>query len=163
MKVIKATTAHLNAILEIYRAARSYMAASGNPHQWGGAYPPVSLVEDDICRQCLYLCVEGEELLGVFFYSEEEEPTYRVIDGAWLNDRPSGVMHRVAVARHGCGVAGFCFDFCLERCRNLKIDTHRDNLPMQRALEKNGFVRCGKIRLENGEERLAYQKSKDFY
>ena len=29
------------------------------------------------------------------------------------------------------------------------------------VLEKNGFVRCGIIHLENGEARIAYQKEED--
>ncbi|HNZ83431.1 MAG TPA: GNAT family N-acetyltransferase, partial [Sedimentibacter sp.] len=49
--------------------------------------------------------------------------------------------------------------WCFEKCRNLKIDTHRDNIPMQNLLNKNGFIRCGIIYLENGDERIAYQKA----
>ncbi len=77
-----------------------------------------------------------------------------------MNDRPYGVIHRIAVsdAVRGRGVAGFIFDTCFAKCQNLKIDTHRDNLPMQRALEKNGFIRCGIICLANGDERIAYQR-----
>jgi hypothetical protein len=53
----------------------------------------------------------------------------------------------------------FCFDFALSQCKNVKIDTHRDNIPMQRALEKKGFSYCGIIHIANGDERIAYQKS----
>ena len=56
-------------------------------------------------------------------------------------------------------VAGFCLDACFEICKNLKIDTHRDNIPMQRALAKHGFRPCGTVYLENGDARVAYQKS----
>ena len=49
-------------------------------------------------------------------------------------------------------------DWAWEQCRNLRIDTHRDNYVMQRLLEKNGFVRCGLIDLREGGERIAYQK-----
>ena len=42
---------------------------------------------------------------------------------------------------------------------NLKIDTHRDNYPMQKSLKKNGFEYCGIIYLADGNERLAFQKS----
>ena len=43
-------------------------------------------------------------------------------------------------------------------CGNLKIDTHRDNRIMQHLLDKNGFTYCGIIYLDDGTERLAYQK-----
>ena len=105
--------------------------------------------------------MEDGEILGVFYYAEENDPTYDVIyDGAWQNDKPYAVIHRIAVSRdsHGKGVAAFIFDSCFARFPNLKIDTHRDNLPMQRALEKRGFVRCGIIHLANGDERIAFQR-----
>ena len=43
------------------------------------------------------------------------------------------------MSEHGKGVAGAVFDYCYSLCKNIRIDTHRDNLPMQKALEKNGF------------------------
>jgi RimJ/RimL family protein N-acetyltransferase len=42
--------------------------------------------------------------------------------------------------------------------RSLRIDTHRGNVVMRRMLEKNGFRFCGVIYLENGDERVAYEK-----
>ncbi len=161
MEIRRARLEELDVILDIYAHAREYMKETGNPHQWGDrAYPGRELLESDIHASNLYLCTEGAEILGVFCYFYGEDPTYRIItDGAWQNDRPYGVIHRIAVARHNRGVASFCFAHCFALCRNLKIDTHRDNIPMQRSLEKNGFLRCGIIFLENGEERIAYQKS----
>ena len=38
-------------------------------------------------------------------------------------------------------------------------DTHEKNLPMQRVFQKNGFLRCGLIRVEDGTERIAFQKT----
>ncbi len=158
MEILKATDRNFAQIMEIYAAARNYMREQGNPLQWGSTYPPREVVCADIEAKNLYMCVENGEILGVFVYFEGEEPAYRQIVGAWKMDALGGVMHRVAVVRHGCGVARFCFDFCYDRCQNLRIDTHRDNLPMRRALEKNGFEACGVICLEDGSERLAYQK-----
>ncbi len=159
MEIKHATAAELDAIMAIYASARDYMKESGNPCQWAGGYPQREIVEADLAAGNLYLCTEGEVLLGVFCYFVGEEPAYReIFEGAWLRPGTGGVMHRVAVATRGRGVASFCFGEAFARCKNLKIDTHRDNLPMQRSLEKNGFVRCGIIHLENGDERIAYQK-----
>ena len=55
------------------------------------------------------------------------------------------------------GVAATCISWCLEKCGNIRIDTHRDNKVMQNILQKLGFTCCGVIYLENGAERLAYQ------
>ncbi len=139
------------------------MAESGNPNQWAGVYPAESDVLYDISLSRLYVCCEGEHILGVFCYFKGNDPTYDYIeDGEWLNDDSYGVMHRVATSKEarGLGVASLCFGYSFADCGNLKIDTHRDNVPMQRALLKNGFSRCGIIYLANGEERIAFQRAK---
>ncbi|MFR1314947.1 MAG: GNAT family N-acetyltransferase, partial [Clostridium perfringens] len=41
---------------------------------------------------------------------------------------------------------------------SIKIDTHRDNISMQRAVVKNDFQKCGIIYLEDGSERIAFEK-----
>ena len=58
------------------------------------------------------------------------------------------------------GIIDFCFNECFRLQGNLRIDTHRDNIPMQKCLIRNGFEYCGVIYLANGDERLAYQKTK---
>ncbi len=189
MNIRRASFAELPRITEIYAAARAFMRRAGNTQQWGGAYPSEETVREDIEKERLYVCEEDGELLGVFCYFFGEEPTYReIFDGEWLDAselcgaeaaEPSaqqgaadttcspagaehyGVMHRVAVAEHahGRGVAAACFEFCLDRCCDLRIDTHRDNIPMQRALARAGFSRRGIIYLANGDERIAYRKA----
>lgn len=164
MRIRKATESDLSAVMQIYADARAYMRENGNRAQWGGGYPSESLIRADIAGGYLHVCVEGEEILGVFYFREGEDPTYNnIYEGAWRNDAPYAVIHRIAVSKesHGKGVAAFCFAYCYGLCRNLKIDTHRQNLPMQRALEKNGFRLCGIIYLENGDERIAFQKCEE--
>ena len=162
MKIRPAQAHEYETVMQIYADARRYMREHGNPDQWGEDYPPANLIRSDIARGCCHVCEEGGELLGVFYYCMEDDPTYRTIyEGEWLNNRPYGVLHRIAVAKHGRGVAAACFDFCFAQCKNLKIDTHRQNLPMQHVLAKNGFTRCGLICLENGDERIAYQRAGD--
>ena len=160
MEIRKAQLCDLGEIMEIYDGARAYMRANGNAEQWGNGYPSEALIREDIETGRCHLCMDGGEIAGVFCYFEGEDPTYRnIYDGAWLNDKPYGVIHRIAVARHRGGVASFCFAHCFEKCKNLKIDTHRDNIPMQRSLAKNGFTPCGIIHLSNGDPRIAYQKA----
>lgn len=148
-------------ILQIYADARQYMRDQGNPNQWGLTHPAEEILRDDISRQQLYLCTDHTRILAVFAYIPGVDPTYLRIDGGqWLNDAPYGVIHRMAVAVHRQGVASNCFDWALEQCPNLRIDTHADNIPMQAALKKNGFARCGIIYLRNGDPRIAYHKVK---
>ena len=140
------------------------MRSTGNANQWTGGYPSTDVILADIENGNLYICEDDGEWLAVFFYRHGDDPTYRVIyDGEWLNDKSYGVIHRIAVtdAARGRGVASHCYNFALSLSGNVKIDTHRDNLPMQHSLLKNGFSYCGIIHLENGDERLAYQKCKE--
>ena len=154
----KATLAQLPEILKLYEQARSFMAQNGNPDQWGNAYPPQEMIRADIENGKSYVNLENGHIRAVFYFAVEEDPTYRNIKGKWLNDAPYGVIHRNAVGENGKGVAAECFRFAYERCGNLRIDTHEKNIPMQRCLAKNGFIRCGIIYLEDGDPRIAYQK-----
>ena len=156
-----ATLADLSAILEIYRMARTFMAQNGNPNQWGTAYPPEEWIHRDILEGKCYVNCQGQTIRAVFYFAVEQDPTYGYIEGAWLNAEPYGVIHRIAVGENGRGTAAECFAFALTQCANLRIDTHEDNLPMQRCLAKNGFTRCGVIYLEDGDPRIAYQKVKE--
>ncbi len=161
MTIRQATAADLLSVMQIYEEARVFMRQSGNATQWSGGYPSEEIVRRDMEKQSLFVCEEDGELLGVFYFAKENDPTYGVIyEGTWLNELPYAVIHRVAISAksHGKGVGAFIFQTGFEWCSNLKIDTHRDNIPMQRSLEKNGFQRCGIIHLLNGEERIAYQK-----
>ena len=157
----KATLSQFSRILAIYDGAREFMAANGNPNQWGNAYPPEDMIRQDILKGKCYVNLKDDDIRAVFYFNLEQDPTYGYIEGAWLNDDPYGVIHRLAVGDNGRGIAAECFDFALSRCKNLRIDTHEDNLPMQRCLAKNGFVRCGIIYLEDGDPRIAYHKIKE--
>ena len=161
MNIRHATSEDLSAVMRIFDHARAYMRANHNPTQWTGGYPSEAIVREDLEAQRLYVCTDGPAILGTFCYFFGDDPTYRQLrEGSWLNQMPYGVMHRVAVAVHRRGVASFCYAYCFSLCGNLKVDTHRDNLPMQRSLERNGFVRCGVICLPAGEERIAFQKTR---
>ena len=159
MKIRKTTEADLPRIGEIYENAKRFMRESGNPNQWNSGTPNIDTAREDMERGVGYVAEENGEIVAVFMFSLDGEPTYaKIHEGKWLNDAPYGVIHRIAVAEQGRGIIGHCIDECFALCHNLRIDTHRNNLPMQRALQKRGFQYCGIIYLENGDERMAYQK-----
>lgn len=159
MFIRKTELSDLLTVMGIYEEARKFMRESGNPNQWVNNYPDEKLIINDISKGNSYVCVEGEKIVGVFCFSLEPDPTYfNIYEGSWLNDKPYGVIHRIASLSHRNGVASYCLKWCFERCPNIRIDTHRDNKIMQNFLIKHGFTKCGIIYLENGAERLAYQK-----
>ena len=143
-------------ILSIYDRARSYMRESGNPNQWRSTYPGNDVVSNDINSGNLYVIEEKDRLDGVFMLAKGPDPTYLIIDGKWNNDDDYYVIHRVASAGNRKGILFECVNFALERSNNIRIDTHEDNKTMQHQLEKAGFVRCGIIKLANGDSRIAY-------
>jgi GNAT superfamily N-acetyltransferase len=152
------------AIEIIYSDARTFMRASGNHGQWTGGYPSLEVIVEDMSKKRLFVAEDDSGILAVFCYFHGEDPTYLVIDGGeWLDGGEYGVIHRIAVSKnaHGKGVAAECFGYALERSGSVRIDTHRDNIPMQKALAKFGFSYCGIIYLANGDERLAYQICKE--
>ena len=163
MEIRHTRTDDLPVLRTIFDNARRFMVRTGNPNQWEEGFPPQAVLEADIQAECSYVNVEDGRILATFFFSTAGEPTYRVIrEGAWLDAAPYGVVHRIAAAEQGHGAAAYCLDWCLAQCGNIRIDTHRDNKPMQRLLARLGYAYCGLIDLEEGRgERLAFQKRRE--
>jgi len=163
MQIRKTTTADLPTVMQIYADARQMMAESGNQNQWTNGHPAQALIESDIAHGTSYVCTQDatDEILAVFFLDTAPDPTYAKIDGAWKDDDMQyGVVHRIARAREAKGAGAFCLEWCYSQTPNIRIDTHKDNAPMIKLVGKLGYHYCGIIWLENGDERLAFQKVK---
>jgi len=150
-------------IMAVMDAARQIMRQSGNMHQWVAGYPSEAAIRNDMNVQGGFVVEDDGRLVGYFAFLPSPEPTYeKIYGGAWLDDeRPYHVVHRIASYPEVRGVFGSIMDFCFSRDRNLRIDTHRDNLIMQHLMTRHGFAYCGIIYLTNGDERLAYQRVVD--
>ncbi len=161
--VKNASAGELGMIMEIYSAARESMVRTGNPTQWGCFYPSEELVANDIRQGICYVIHDEDQIYGVFALCTGEEPTYREIyDGAWLNDQPYVTIHRIAADGKAHGIFHIAADFAKQQADNIRIDTHENNLIMQRLIKKHGFVRCGTIYVHDGSPRLAYQWTNTF-
>lgn len=147
-------------MMEIFGEAKTIMRADGNLHQWTDNYPDEEVVRRDIALDNSYVVIQDGEIVGTFAFIPGVEKTYlNIYDGEWLEDTlPYATIHRLASTVGSHGVASACFEWAWERVRNLRVDTHRDNRIMQHCISKAGFIYCGIIYLENGDERLAYQK-----
>ena len=165
MRIRHSTDLDLERMMEIYGLARRYMAEHGNPNQWGPTnWPPEALIRSDIRGGNSYVCLnDAGKVIGTFFFihGKDVEPTYREItDGAWIDDSPYGVIHRIAGDGSEKGIGAFCVNWAYEKCGHLRIDTHGDNTVMQNLLKKLGFVRCGTIHVEEDDyPRLAFEKT----
>ena len=147
----------------IYENAKIFMHESGNHTQCINGYPGINEIEKVLEHSRLYVGEdESGEIAVVFVFIIGEDPTYKEINGEWLNEEPYGTIHRIASSGKHNKTLDSCLDFCFKKINNVRIDTHKDNFPMLNALKRNGFQRCGIIICANGTEREAFQRLKSF-
>lgn len=154
----QATVADIPQLKEIFALAHTFMAKTGNPTQWAANYPNDALLRSDIASGDCYVIISDGGIAATFVLHEGADPTYTTIyNGAWLNDEPYAVIHRIASNGKTRGMMHTAMLFAKLHYRNIRIDTHRDNTIMQKAILREGFKYCGIIHCWNGSERLAYQ------
>lgn len=168
------TTEDVLAAEAVLSDGKAALAALDVP-QWQGEYPNSIDIITDIEHGVAYVAAdEAGTILGTLALTFDGDDTYDVIDGAWLTSSSStdaryAVIHRCAVSAAAArqGIMTFMFEECehlaVERgCESMRIDTHRNNLPMQGLIAKRGYTSCGTITLPSeGEidpERLAFEK-----
>jgi len=162
MAVREATIQDIDVLMEIYETARRFMVENGNPTQWPQGYPSKKILLKDMAAKQLYVYEQNGEIEGAFVFFIGEDPSYAKIDGKWLNDEPYGVIHRIASRQRVPHVGQSILNYCFTKIKNLRIDTHEDNIPMQNMLKKNGFVYVGDIELLSiHESRMAFQAVKE--
>ncbi len=158
MKIRNSTLADLDAIQTIYAHAREKMKKNGNPHQWANASPKYEDVLYDIIHLNSYIIEEKDHICGVFSLLFGVDPTYLKIEGQWLNNHPYATIHRIASDNTQKGILKTAIDYAFRFVSDVRIDTHKDNKIMRKALQQYGFTYCGIIYLKNKEPRLAYHK-----
>ena len=158
MIIREAGTEDLERILEIYEIAKAFMRETGNPHQWNSSYPDFNILEEDINKHHLFVMEEDSIIHSVFAFITGEDPTYKEIEGAWLDHSTYGTIHRIASDGTMHQVFKKAVDFCSKRCAHLRADTHEDNKIMQKVILRNGFKETGIIYVEDGTPRIAYEK-----
>ena len=165
MQFRKAVAADHAALCDIFTHARDAIKALGID-QWQKGIPNPDMFADDIEQQEGYLLEQDGQIAAYAYLTFEPDPTYQeIFEGDWNHDGDYLTLHRVMVApaflRHSCGSRLIDCAADLARANNisiLRIDTHRGNFPMQGMLGKTGFVYCGIIHIEDGDERLAFDK-----
>ena len=157
MQIRKTTPEDVDTILNIFDIARQFMQRTGNKTQWDKNYPSANILTQDIKNGNNYVCVENGRVVATFSLIIGDEPTYHLIeDGDWHLDASYGTIHRLASDGTVKGIARACFDFCKAQISYLRVDTHADNIPMQTCFNQNGFKKCGKVYVQNGSPRIAY-------
>ena len=157
MEIRLSESSDVLAILAIYQFARAFMAAHGNLRQWSQGAPDEVSLKKDLSLRRSYVVVDRGTVVGTFALLSLD-PNYDRIDGRWLNEGPYVAIHRLASIKPGVGT--LILKTISDGYPNVRIDTHKDNAPMQNLLKKMGFVHCGVIRLHDKDDspREAFMK-----
>lgn len=165
MEFRKAVKSDINSIMNIIRQAQEKLK-SLEVDQWQNNYPNYKTIEEDINNENSYILLEDDRVIGTVAVIFGKEKTYdKIYHGQWLSNKEYITIHRMALdnAYKGTGLSSMILKEIEKICKNkdihsIKVDTHRGNLAMQKFLEKNKFQYCGIIYLEDGKERIAYEK-----
>ena len=166
MEFRKSSKADLNKIMGIIKQAQDYFKEQGID-QWQNNYPNKEVIKSDIEREESYVLSKDDNIVATTVISFDKEKTYdSIYDGKWSSNGKYAVIHRIAVDNNykGLGLSHKIFKYVEELCKtkninSIKIDTHEDNIVMQNLLNKRGFKYCGIIYLEDGDKRLAFEKT----
>lgn len=166
----KTESCDLERVLEILAEARRAIAGLGID-QWQDGYPSREVIKSDISKGISYVLECDGKIEGTVVLMSDREPTYDVIyEGDWKNpdDENYFTIHRIALSDmlRGKGAASFIVEkakYMANRtgCASVRVDTHVGNIAMRKMLEKNGFVYCGVILLDDSglesRKRVAYE------
>ena len=166
MKLRKTEEQDIDRVMEIIKQAQEYFKKS-NIDQWQDNYPTSQTIKDDIANGESYVLLNDGMIVATTVISFEGEVTYKdIYNGKWLsNGGKYAVIHRLAVDNNykGSGISSEIIRNVERMCVNLgvhsiKIDTHEQNVSMQRLLQKNEFTYCGVIYLKDMSKRVAFEK-----
>ena len=165
MEFRQAKISDLDQIVEIIELSKKYLKET-KVDQWQNGYPAKEDLRRDIESGNSYVLTNKDEIVATTLISLEGESTYNsIFNGEWITNEEYIVMHRVAVHEKYKGKGIFkelikeAESLALNKgISSIKIDTHRDNISMQRAVVKNDFKKCGIIYLEDVSERIAFEK-----
>lgn len=165
MEFRKSEKSDINNIMNIIKQAQDYFKEQGI-NQWQNNYPSNETIHNDINQNISYVLLKDNDVVATAAVSFDGEKTYDTIyDGEWVSNGAYAVIHRIAVNNNykGMGLSSKIINEVEELCiknnvNSIKIDTHEANISMQSLLRKNNFKYCGKITLEDGAKRIAFEK-----
>lgn len=165
MEFRKAVETDVDSIMKIIKQAQDYFKEKGI-NQWQNNYPNVEVISNDVAEKNSYVLLKNNEVVATAVVSFKGEKTYESIyEGEWISNKEYAVVHRIAVDNNhkGLGLSSQIIknveELCIEKdVSSIKVDTHEENLSMQKLLRKNKFEHCGIIYLEDSSPRIAFEK-----
>jgi uncharacterized protein YqgV (UPF0045/DUF77 family) len=165
MQFRKAVETDINNIMKIIKQAQVYFKQQGI-NQWQDNYPNIETIRDDIIHKNGYVLLKDNNIVATVAVSFDKEKAYNSIyDGEWISNNEYAVIHRMAVDNNYKGlelsfqIIKNIEQLCLNKdVHSIKVDTHEENLSMQKLLKKNKFQYCGIVYLEDKSKRIAFEK-----
>ncbi|WP_236897503.1 GNAT family N-acetyltransferase [Clostridium beijerinckii] len=165
MEFRKAVETDIDDIMNIIKQAQAYFKEQGID-QWQNNYPNPETIRNDIVNKHSYILLKDNNIVATAAVSFDGEKTYNSIyEGEWITNNEYAVIHRIAVDNtyKGLGLSSKIIknveELCLSKgVHSIKIDTHEENMSMQKLLKKNKFQYCGVIYLEDGNKRIAFER-----
>ncbi|MQS76030.1 GNAT family N-acetyltransferase [Companilactobacillus halodurans] len=136
--------------------------------QWQQGYPDEAILSQDINEKISFVLMLDGEVVGTAALQQGYDKNYqKMTTGAWSKDSEVtySVIHRIAVepGHQGQHLSASLVQQLLTMSyylgyRDVRIDTHPDNLVMQHVISSNGFVEKGTITMDTDHRiRKAYQ------
>ena len=166
----QATNEDLPAIKKIITEAKTYLNQQGID-QWQTGYPTDEDLETDVKFGITYvLIIDGKIAATAALHQGLDVSYLKIHDGEWINgvNGRYTAIHRIAMSSNFRGqhlsekmMTGLITISSILGYKDIRIDTHPENLGMQHVITTNGFEKRGVIHMEEEEgeasPRYAYQ------
>ena len=165
-----ATINDIDYVMEIISDAKKYLKDQ-NSLQWNqpDGYPRKEDLLKDINNKSCYVYIENNQIIGTMSIIYEPDENYDVVyEGAWNYNEPYASIHRIATlnSHHHKGIGKKMMILAEDVIKSnktflIRIDTHKNNIPMKKTIESSGYNYCGIIKLKRSNEdnlRNAYEK-----
>ena len=145
----------LQEVMKITDSAKQLLKKNGSL-QWQQGYPDENTFKNDIKNKALIGLYEHNQLKAFGAYIYGKDLNYVDIEGKWdipANDRDMAI-HRVAVdenshgKKYGIKILKYGIIYAKKlKCLTVKVDTHKNNIPMQKSILRSGFIYKGIIKI----------------
>ena len=166
----KARLSDLDSVMAIIDEAKKFIRESGNT-QWQEGYPNHQTITDDINSGHSYVLVVDGEIAGTSALIVGEDPAHTRIDhGEWHDtENPYATINRIALASkfRGQHLSDYFLSDLItlaqvQGIHNVRMDTSRKNIPLQKIAERFGFKHRGQTYVDaandqNDQKRMAFE------
>lgn len=169
MKLRKSSLDDIDLLSKMAEDAKLFMKKN-NLKQWDENYPcNIDFIEQS--NEGVGYCIlsDDDEIVGYFSLKFGTEKNYlKTYKDNFKYTGPYATIHTAMMSKdfRGKGFSKYIFKFSEKLAldngtKYLRIDTHKDNIPMRKIIENSGFTYSAIIKVDDGTDRLAFEKKVD--